>query len=107
MKIFLQANCTAKFTFICSYLNFASFGFLIGHEITHGFDERGKQFDENGNLNNWWDEETDEKFRNKIQCMISQYNSYNIKRLNMSISGTLTKGENLADNGGVKLALKV
>ena len=90
-----------------SYLNFASFGFLIGHEITHGFDERGKQFDENGNLHDWWDTETDQKFQSKIQCMIAQYDNYTLKGINMNVSGSLSKGENLADNGGLKLALKV
>ncbi|XP_074596112.1 neprilysin-2-like [Brevipalpus obovatus] len=88
------------------YLNFASFGFLIGHEITHGFDERGKQFDEMGNLHAWWDSETDKKFQQKIQCMVSQYDNYTLKDINMSVSGLLSKGENLADNGGLKLALK-
>lgn len=89
------------------YLNFASFGFLIGHEITHGFDERGKQFDETGNLQDWWDSETDSKFRKKIQCMIDQYDSYYVDELNITLSGDLSKGENMADNGGLKLALKV
>uniref|UniRef100_T1KHZ6 Peptidase M13 C-terminal domain-containing protein n=3 Tax=Tetranychus urticae TaxID=32264 RepID=T1KHZ6_TETUR len=88
------------------YLNFASFGFLIGHEITHGFDERGKQFDETGNLQDWWDNETDSRFRKKIQCMIDQYDGYSVDELNMTLSGDLSKGENMADNGGLKLALK-
>lgn len=60
-----------------------------------------------GNLHAWWDSETDKKFQQKIQCMVSQYDNYTLKDINMSVSGLLSKGENLADNGGLKLALKV
>lgn len=61
------------------YLNYGSIGFTIGHEITHGFDDRGRQFDKIGELRNWWDEATKEKFLQRAKCIIDQYTGFTVK----------------------------
>lgn len=65
------------------YLNYGALGYIVGHEIIHGFDDRGRQFDENGNFQNWWSDETDEKFRKMSNCLVDQYNSYYVQEVNM------------------------
>jgi membrane metallo-endopeptidase-like protein 1 len=89
-----------------TYMNYASIGWVIGHEITHGFDDKGRQFNQDGNLQNWWDPETKEKFINKTKCIQDQYGKYSVKALNVSLNGITTQGENIADNGGVKQAYR-
>lgn len=84
------------------YMNFGAIGAVIGHEITHGFDDRGRQRDLNGDLENWWQPETDEKFKERAQCIVDQYSNYSIPHLNISLNGITTQGENIADNGGIK-----
>ena len=86
------------------YMNYGALGMFTGHEITHGFDDRGSQYDSDGNVVDWWQPETKEKFRTKIQCMIEQYGNYtvDIKGKKIHLDGILTLGENIADNGGVK-----
>ena len=58
------------------YMNYGRLGWILGHEITHGFDDQGSQFDVNGNLFDWWKAETKEKYLAKAQCMIQQYGNY-------------------------------
>ncbi|GAB6023696.1 NEDD8 protease Nep2 [Chamberlinius hualienensis] len=89
-----------------NYVNYGAIGFVIGHEITHGFDDQGRQFDGQGNLLDWWGVETDLKFRNKTKCIIDQYSHYNLTSVNLTINGINTQGENVADNGGVKEAYR-
>ncbi|KAF2904976.1 hypothetical protein ILUMI_01198 [Ignelater luminosus] len=84
------------------YINFGSLGVIIGHEIIHGFDDIGSRYDKHGDLNSWWSELTTSLYENQTQCLINQYSSY--KLLNISINGTSTLIENIADNGGIKLA---
>jgi len=85
------------------YLNYGAIGWVIGHEITHGFDDQGRQFDKKGNLVNWWDERTALNYLNKAQCMVEQYNQYSYPHLdNITVNGINTLGENIADNGGIK-----
>ncbi|CAL4120905.1 unnamed protein product [Meganyctiphanes norvegica] len=86
------------------YQNFGGIGFIIGHEITHGFDNKGKQFDGNGDLSNWWEKETEIKFLEKARCIIEQYGNFTVPEVGLNINGKLTQGEDIADNGGVKEA---
>ena len=75
---------------------------IIGHEITHGFDDQGRHMDADGNRNNWWGNSTSENFAEKTECMVDQYDKQTF--MGMNLSGRLTLGENIADNGGVKIA---
>ncbi|KAL7038352.1 hypothetical protein ACKWTF_009559 [Chironomus riparius] len=84
------------------YMNYGGIGFVIGHEITHGFDDQGSRYDEVGNLANWWDEETRGKFDQRAQCIINQYGGYTEPLTNLPLNGVNTQGENIADNGGIK-----
>ncbi|CAH1160108.1 unnamed protein product [Phaedon cochleariae] len=87
-------------------LNFGGIGVVIGHEITHGFDDKGRLFDHEGNLHMWWRESSIERFYEKSQCMIDQYGQYVLPEIRVSLDGYLTQGENIADNGGLKQAYR-
>ncbi|XP_054719763.1 neprilysin-2-like [Uloborus diversus] len=89
-----------------NYLNFGAIGFVIGHEITHGFDDRGRQFDKDGNNINWWEPETDSTFRERAQCIVDQYGNYSVDEVGLQVNGINTQGENIADNGGIKEAFR-
>ena len=83
--------------------SFGGIGFIIGHEIIHAFDNKGRLFDENGNIHNWWNN-NDLNIYNKLnEKLIEQYNKY--KFYNENVNGKLTLGENIADLGGLKFAL--
>jgi len=89
------------------YLNYGGIGAVVGHELTHAFDNNGRQYDSKGKLSNWWSNSTLEEFNNLAQCFIDQYESYYIedkKGNKYHIKGKLTLGENLADNGGLTRA---
>ncbi|KAL1116405.1 hypothetical protein AAG570_004879 [Ranatra chinensis] len=88
------------------YMNYGAIGFVIGHEITHGFDDQGRQFDKNGNLVDWWAPETKSKYLDKASCIIYQYGNYTDSQVNMKLNGINTQGENIADNGGIKQAYR-
>jgi predicted metalloendopeptidase len=84
-------------------VNFGSTGGgTVGHEITHGFDDEGSQFDASGNLRNWWSESTRKKFDEATQCVVDQYAQYEAVP-GVKLDGKLTAGENIADIGGVKI----
>nr|CAI5828593.1 unnamed protein product [Callosobruchus analis] len=84
-------------------LNYGGIGVIIGHEITHGFDDSGRQFDKDGNLRQWWNNATIKAFREKAQCITDKYSRYKVTDGNdLHINGKLTLGENIADNGGLK-----
>lgn len=85
-----------------NYMNFGAIGYVIGHEITHGFDDRGRQFDKDGNDRNWWKPKTDASFRERAQCIIEQYGNYTVAENGLKVNGLNTQGENIADNGGIK-----
>merc|ERR1719361_1397976 len=85
-------------------LNFGGIGVVIGHEITHGFDDKGRQFDQHGNIDPWWDSSSLQKFQNKAQCIIDQYGNYKVDEVDVYLNGINTQGENIADNGGIKQA---
>ena len=83
--------------------NYGDTGGTIGHELTHGFDDQGSQFDAKGNLKNWWTKEDREKFDARTKCIADQYSQY-VMVADVHINGELTLGENVADLGGEILA---
>lgn len=84
-------------------LNYGGIGMVIGHEITHTFDDQGAQYDKNGNLKNWWTKEDYAKFKAKIQQVINLYSTYTVLG-NLPINGAMTVGENTADIAGIAVA---
>jgi putative endopeptidase len=84
-------------------VNYGGIGMVIGHELTHAFDDQGAQFDKDGNVKNWWTDEDYTKFKAKTQEMIERYNSFTVLDT-LHINGALTVGENTADNGGISIA---
>uniref|UniRef100_A0AAY4CU41 Membrane metallo-endopeptidase-like 1 n=1 Tax=Denticeps clupeoides TaxID=299321 RepID=A0AAY4CU41_9TELE len=88
-------------------LNFGGIGMVIGHEIIHGFDDHGRNFDKDGNMFNWWSNYSAEHFKEQSQCMVQQYGKFTWKLAGgQNVSGISTLGENIADNGGVRQAYK-
>jgi putative endopeptidase len=83
--------------------NYGDMGSTIGHELTHGFDDEGRQFDKDGNLKDWWTKEDQDKFKQKAQCVVDQYDAIEAVP-GVRLNGKLTLGENLADLGGLWLA---
>jgi endothelin-converting enzyme/putative endopeptidase len=83
--------------------NYGNTGGTIGHELTHGFDDEGSQFDAHGNLKDWWTKEDREKFDARTKCVEDQYSSY-VMVDDVHVNGKLTLGENVADLGGEILA---
>jgi putative endopeptidase len=83
--------------------NYGHIGGIIGHELTHGFDDEGRQFDGNGNLSDWWTAEDGKKFDEKADCTVKEYSSF-VAVDDAKVNGKLTLGENTADNGGLRLA---
>jgi putative endopeptidase len=84
-------------------INYGAIGLVIGHEMTHGFDDQGRQYDRDGNLNDWWTKEDAAQFKMRVQLVIDQYNRYTVLN-NIHLNGVLTQGENLADIGGLAIA---
>ena len=74
-------------------LNFGGIGVVIGHEITHGFDDKGKQFDEQGNINQWWDTSSSTSFRDKAMCIINQYSQFLVAEAGTALNGLNTQVE--------------
>ena len=72
-------------------LNFGGIGVVIGHEITHGFDDKGKQFDEQGNINQWWDTSSSTSFRDKAMCIINQYSQFLVAEAGTALNGLNTQ----------------
>ena len=84
-------------------VNLGGMGMVVGHELTHGFDDQGSQFDAKGNLANWWTDQDNARFHAKTECVADQYAQYE-PLPGVKLNGKLTLGENIADGGGVKLA---
>jgi putative endopeptidase len=84
-------------------VNLGGMGMVVGHELTHGFDDQGSQFDKNGNLRDWWSNDIRERFKKQTECVDKQYSAYPALP-GVKLNGKLTLGENIADMGGVKLA---
>jgi endothelin-converting enzyme/putative endopeptidase len=83
--------------------NYGNTGGTIGHELTHGFDDQGRQFDAKGNLRDWWTKEDGAQFEKRAQCIVDQYAGYTIVD-DIKINSKLTEGEDVADLGGLILA---
>ena len=83
--------------------NYGAMGAIIGHEITHGFDDMGSQFDAQGNMVNWWTEEDRAEFEKRAQVLVDQFDAY-VAIDDLHVNGELTLGENIADLGGLKMA---
>ncbi|MFL9482004.1 M13 family metallopeptidase [Chitinophagaceae bacterium LWZ2-11] len=84
-------------------INYGGIGMVIGHEMTHGFDDQGAQYDKDGNMKNWWSKDDYTKFKGKSQQVIDLYNSFTIQDT-IHLKGGLTTGENIADIGGIAIA---
>ncbi|XP_065287972.1 neprilysin-1-like isoform X2 [Dermacentor albipictus] len=87
-------------------INYGAIGTIIGHEMIHGFDDLGKQFDEDGRLRNWWSPSTQKMFDKRADCFINQYSSVFSELANTTLNGVNTLGENMADNGGLRMAFR-
>jgi putative endopeptidase len=84
-------------------MNFGGIGAVIGHELTHGFDDQGSQFDAEGNLRDWWTPDDKKKFEERTSCVSNQYGNF-VAVDDLKLNGKLTLGENAADNGGLRIA---
>jgi putative endopeptidase len=90
--------------------NFGAIGSIIGHELTHGFDASGRYFAGDGNLQDWWSNDTSEEFSRRTECLVSQYDAFAVEsgadpnKVLGYVNGNYTLSENIADNGGVKLS---
>jgi len=84
-------------------VNFGGIGAVIGHEMTHGFDDSGRKFDAGGNLRDWWTAEDAKEFEKRAACFVEQYSQYEATG-GVKLNGKLTLGENAADNGGLRIA---
>lgn len=84
-------------------VNYGGIGAVIGHEITHGFDDQGRKYDADGNLKDWWTADDTKKFEDKAQVVIDQFNGYTVLDT-VHVNGELTLGENLADLGGLAIS---
>jgi putative endopeptidase len=85
-------------------LNYGGAGAVIGHEMTHGFDDQGRKYDGNGNLRNWWTAADGAEFEKRAACIANEYSGFTAVD-DVKLNGRLTLGENTADNGGVRVAL--
>jgi putative endopeptidase len=85
-------------------VNFGAIGLVIGHELTHGFDDEGRKFDPQGNLHDWWTEQDGMEFEKRASCVANEYSNF-VAVDDVKLNGRLTLGENTADNGGARIAL--
>ena len=83
--------------------NYGGIGMVIGHEMTHGFDDQGRQYDADGNLKDWWTAEDGKRFAERSESLVKQYGNY-VAVEDKKINGQLTQGENIADLGGLTIA---
>ncbi|XP_060718115.1 phosphate-regulating neutral endopeptidase PHEX [Tachysurus vachellii] len=87
-------------------LSYGAIGVIVGHELTHAFDNNGRKYDKDGNLNQWWSNASVTNFNDKTQCIINQYNNYYWKEAGLNVKGKRTLAENIADNGGIREAFR-
>jgi putative endopeptidase len=86
-------------------VNFGGIGLVIGHELTHGFDDQGRKFDPEGNLRDWWTADDGKEFEKRVSCVADEYGNFVVVD-DLKLNGRLTLGENTADNGGARIALR-
>jgi neprilysin len=86
------------------YMNYGAIGMIIGHEISHAFDNLGIKYDADGNFENWLSETVENVFEKKSECIVDQYGKYTEPQTRLKLNGTNTQGENIADNSGIKAA---
>jgi putative endopeptidase len=84
-------------------VNFGGIGLVIGHELTHGFDDQGRKYDPTGNLRDWWTAEDGTEFEKRVSCIADEYSNF-VAVDDLKLNGRLTLGENTADNGGARIA---
>ncbi len=84
-------------------VNYGAIGAVVGHELTHGFDDQGRRFDGQGNMRNWWQPEDAKAFEERASCLVNEYSSF-VPVDDVHLNGKLTLGENTADNGGLRLS---
>jgi endothelin-converting enzyme/putative endopeptidase len=84
-------------------INYGGIGMVMGHELTHGFDDEGRKFDGHGNLHDWWSPQVGKEFDERAACIVRQYDGY-VSVDDLHLNGKLTLGENIADLGGLTLA---
>ncbi|HZT28559.1 MAG TPA: M13 family metallopeptidase [Bryobacteraceae bacterium] len=84
-------------------VNFGGIGAVIGHEMTHGFDDQGRKYDARGNVQDWWTPDDTREFEKRAQCLVEEYSGFTAVG-DVKLNGKLTLGENTADNGGVRVA---
>ena len=85
-------------------VNMGGIGLVIGHELTHGFDDQGRKYDSQGNLHDWWTPEDGKEFEQRVSCVANEYSNF-VAVDDLKINGRLTLGENTADHGGARIAL--
>jgi putative endopeptidase len=85
-------------------VNFGGIGVVIGHELTHGFDDQGRKYDPQGNLRDWWTDQDAKEFEKRANCIADEYGNF-VAIDDLKLNGRLTLGENTADNGGARIAL--
>ena len=84
-------------------VNFGGIGLVIGHELTHGFDDQGRKYDLRGNLSDWWTEQDGKEFEKRVSCIADEYSGFTAVD-DLKLNGRLTLGENTADNGGARIS---
>ena len=87
-------------------MNYGAIGMVLGHELSHGFDDQGRKYDKTGRLTSWWTPSSAKKFESKAKCFVDLYNGYKPRSVDIYVKGNLTLGENLADTSGVKTAFR-
>jgi len=104
----IRGDSFGLFDNIAQALDYGGFTSTIGHRLTYGFDSEGIQYDENGNLHNWWDSNSKEEFLTRTECLVQQYDNFtfNVDNKNYMVNGSTTLDENIADNGGVYIAYR-
>lgn len=85
--------------------NYGGIGSVLGHEMTHGFDDNGRKYDATGSRNNWWDPETEREFDARAACLVNQFDVFTVSG-GKHVNGNLTLGENIADGGGLHMSYK-